>query len=227
MHDFHARSRGAIFVIAVAPDQRMCGVDPGVGAGCVAFARPRPGPSRMIRLTDMKTSPNQPLEPTETSTCRGSNMKGAPRVVSCLRGSAHRSARFPHMRVTPLLAALAILAGCASDDARLHGTWRSNREATVAALQQNPSLTNVPPARIERLKELYGHLTWTYSNGVAVSSFHGAREMWRYRIIDRGADFVVIRMKGMPDLWIRFVDGGKAYWVGGVAEYEERFDKVQ
>jgi hypothetical protein len=37
-------------------------------------------------------SSNQPHEPTETSSCRGSIIKGASRVPSCLRGSAHRSA---------------------------------------------------------------------------------------------------------------------------------------
>jgi hypothetical protein len=80
------------FVIAAAPDRRMCGIDPGAAAGPIAEASPRAGPSRMIRRTDMKTLPNQALEPTETSSCRGSISKGASRVPSCLRGSAHRSA---------------------------------------------------------------------------------------------------------------------------------------
>jgi hypothetical protein len=51
------------FVIAAAPDRRMCGVNPGAAAGGPAVASSRAGPSRMIRRTDMKTSPNQPLEP--------------------------------------------------------------------------------------------------------------------------------------------------------------------
>jgi hypothetical protein len=36
---------------------------------------------------------NQPLEPTETSSCRGSIFTGAFRVSPCLRGSVHRSAK--------------------------------------------------------------------------------------------------------------------------------------
>jgi hypothetical protein len=92
-HRLDRRSDRLAFVIAAAADRRMCGVDPGAGAGCVDVARPRAGPSRMMRLTDMKTSPNQPHEPTETSSCRGSIRKGASRVASCLRGSAHRSAQ--------------------------------------------------------------------------------------------------------------------------------------
>jgi uncharacterized protein YndB with AHSA1/START domain len=47
------------FVVAAAPDWRMCGVDPGAAAGCVDVARPRARPSRMRRSTDMKTSPSQ------------------------------------------------------------------------------------------------------------------------------------------------------------------------
>jgi hypothetical protein len=47
----------------------------------------------MISRTDMKPSPNQPLEPTETGSCRGSMFKGAFRVASCLRGSVQRYAK--------------------------------------------------------------------------------------------------------------------------------------
>jgi hypothetical protein len=48
-------------------------------------------PRRLRIMSDRL--PNQPPEPTETSTCRGSIIKGASRVPSCLRGSAHRSIR--------------------------------------------------------------------------------------------------------------------------------------
>jgi hypothetical protein len=44
----------------------------------------------MIRRTDMKTSPNQALEPTETSSSRGSIKQGVSRVSPCLRGSVQR-----------------------------------------------------------------------------------------------------------------------------------------
>jgi uncharacterized protein YceK len=47
----------------------------------------------MTRCTDMKTLPNQALEPTETSSCRRSIIEGASRVSPCLRGSVQRSIR--------------------------------------------------------------------------------------------------------------------------------------
>jgi ABC-type multidrug transport system fused ATPase/permease subunit len=62
----------------------------GVELRPAAVARPHAGPSRIIRRTDMKTSPNQALEPTETGSCRGSITQGASRVASCLRGSVQR-----------------------------------------------------------------------------------------------------------------------------------------
>jgi hypothetical protein len=48
-------------------------------------------PISVIR-SQKQSGSNQPLEPTETSSCRGSISKGAFRVASCLRGSVRRSA---------------------------------------------------------------------------------------------------------------------------------------
>jgi hypothetical protein len=58
------------FDIAAAGDWRMSGVDPGATAGDPAVTGPRAGPSRMIRRTDMKTSPNQALEPADDARMR-------------------------------------------------------------------------------------------------------------------------------------------------------------
>jgi hypothetical protein len=52
-------------------------------------------PRRLRIMSDRL--PNHPHEPTETSSYRGSIVKGASRVSPCLRGSAHRSAQ----RFTP------------------------------------------------------------------------------------------------------------------------------
>jgi hypothetical protein len=64
----------------------------------------------MTRHTDMKTSPNQALEPTETSSCRGSITQGASRVASCLRGSVQRS---PMRHIAHLGLALAVVSALA------------------------------------------------------------------------------------------------------------------
>jgi hypothetical protein len=145
--------------------------------------------------------------------------------------SVHRS----HViRSTPLFLFLALLVGCAHDDARLHGTWRSNQEAAVAAaFQRDPRWTNAPPEKVERFREMFGHLTLTYSNGVTTSLFHGKEESWRYQVVERGTDFVVIHSEAAldegRDIRIRFVDDGAGYWIdtGPLGfDLQERFDRV-
>ncbi len=134
---------------------------------------------------------------------------------------------------------LLLLAGCAHDDARLHGTWHSDRDATVAAaFQRDPRWTNATPEEIERFKDLYGHMTLTYSNGVVTSTYRGETSAFPYRVVRRGRDFVVIRLGGGAtdsgrDIRITFVDGGAAYWYeAGTDPFAgastlEKFDRVE
>jgi hypothetical protein len=64
--------------------------------GCAACDHPRHlrDPRALPRhgVLSYLTRSNQALEPTETSSCRGSAIKGASRVSPCLRGSVQRSA---------------------------------------------------------------------------------------------------------------------------------------
>jgi hypothetical protein len=129
------------------------------------------------------------------------------------------------MRFIPLI--LVLLVGCAHDDPRLPGTWHSNREATVAAaFQRDARWTNAPPERVERFRDLFGHLSITYSNRVATTDFRGKVETFRYRVVRRGDDFVVLDGP-LGEYRIRFVDGGRSYWVDSGFGIEERFDRVQ
>lgn len=138
------------------------------------------------------------------------------------------------MKLSPLIFVLGFLAGCATDDTRLHGTWRSNREATVtAAFQRDPRWTNAPPEKVERFRDMFGHMTLTYSNGMVTSSFHGKVDSFSYRVVERGSDFLVMRtdtlMDKDRDIRVRFVDGGSGYWVDtGPLGFglQERFDRV-
>src|SRR5579864_8463963 len=118
------------------------------------------------------------------------------------------------MKFISLLFLVALLAGCAThrDDARLQGTWHSNQEATVAtAFQRDPRWTNAPPERVARFRDIFGHITVTYSHGVATSDYRCQVDSFRYRVIERGADYIVIRseapMDKGRDIRIRFVDG--------------------
>jgi hypothetical protein len=138
------------------------------------------------------------------------------------------------MKFAPFIFLL-ILFGCAHDDPRLHGTWHSNRDATVAAaFQRDPRWTNAPPEKVERFSDVFGHMTITYSNGVQTADYKGDVESFRYRVVKRGPDYVVIRsdatMDKGRDIRIRFVDGDTGYWIdAGPLGFgmEERFDRVQ
>jgi len=139
------------------------------------------------------------------------------------------------MRFTPFVLALALLAGCAHDDPRLQGTWHSNRDATVAAaFQRDPRWTNAPPEKVERFRDMFGHMTITYTKGTMTSDYRGEVSSFPYRVVESGSNFVVIRSDAPldkdRDIRIRFVDGDSGYWIDtGPLGFglEERFDRVK
>jgi hypothetical protein len=142
------------------------------------------------------------------------------------------------MRYLIFLIAGAMMVGCASNkyDKRLNGTWHSNRDETVAAaFRRDSRWTNVPPAKLEQFKQLFGHLTVTYSGTRITVDNEGRKSHLTYHVIERGGDHVTIRTKGggfsdeIP-MRIQFVDNGEGYWNNGgrfLGEEEEKFDKVQ
>jgi hypothetical protein len=139
------------------------------------------------------------------------------------------------MRFTRFALLLAALTGCSRDDARLHGTWRSNRDATVAAaFQRDPRWTNAPPQKVEHFRDMFGHMTVTYSN--CVGSVHNRDETYtfHYRVVGRSPGHVAMRddspMDMGRDIRIRFENGNTTYWIDtGPLGFglEERFDKIQ
>lgn len=139
------------------------------------------------------------------------------------------------MRFTPFIFLLALAAGCTRDDPRLQGTWRSNRDATVSvAFQRDPRWTNAPPERVARFKDMFGHMTITYTKGTMMSDYRGEVGSFAYRVLEKGSNYVVIRsdapLEKDRDIRIRFVDGDGAYWIdtGPLGNgLEERFDRVK
>jgi hypothetical protein len=134
-----------------------------------------------------------------------------------------------------LMLLLVLTAGCTRQDARLEGTWHSNRDATVAAaFQRDPRWTNAPAEKVELFRGLFGQMTITYSKGSVRTDCLGVVASFSYRVLESGSNFVVIHSdapldKGR-DIHIRFVDGDSGFWIdtgplgGGI---EERFNKVK
>lgn len=140
------------------------------------------------------------------------------------------------MKFTTLLPTAALLAGCAThrDDARLQGTWISNRDATVgAAFERDPRWTSASPEKVQQFKDFFGHMTVTFSHGIETANCDGAVCLFDYHLVKQGTDYVIIRddapMRDGQDIRIRFVDGNTGCWIDtwpvGL-ENQERFDKV-
>ena len=139
------------------------------------------------------------------------------------------------MRFKPFFLILPVVTGCTHDDPRLQGAWHSNRDATVAAIfQHDPRWTNSTPKQIEGFRDMFGYTTITYDKGTMTIDARWQVHSYRYRVVDRGPDYVVIRSDAATykdhDLRLRFVDGDSGYWIetGGLGSgLEERFDKVK
>ncbi len=142
------------------------------------------------------------------------------------------------MRLLIIIGLLAFAAGCSTPetgltDHRLIGTWRSNREQTMANLfKSDPSWTNATPENLQKLRSVFGQMTITYGKGTIVAHFGAREQQLGYTVVERGPDYVVIQIKGGVEDGqqerLRFVDGDKAYWIHSLqaATIEERFDKV-
>jgi hypothetical protein len=144
------------------------------------------------------------------------------------------------MRYSMIVALSLLVAGCATSqkyDSRLNGTWRSNRDESVAAaFQRDPRWTNAPPEKLAKFRDMFGHMTVTYSKDEVCT--HDRDKQWtmHYRTLDHGQDYVVIQTRGggFADglkMRIRFVDGGNAYWIDsgrllGSDTPKEKFDRV-
>jgi hypothetical protein len=134
------------------------------------------------------------------------------------------------MKFAPFILVLGLIATSDTDDTRLNGTWHSNRDETVAdAFKRDPRWTNASPAKIAGFRDLFGHMTITYSNGIGTSLYDGKESTWHYRVVERGNDFVVIRSDAWGEKRIRFVNGDQGYWIDAgfpARGLQEKFDRV-
>jgi hypothetical protein len=144
---------------------------------------------------------------------------------------------------------LLLSGGCVvSDDSRLQGTWKSDREATVAAVfAKDPRWTNASPEHIGNFTNMFGQmiltysnysiriqrpaLTATFSNGMEKIQIPAVDEMLKYRVVQKDSNSVVIRpdsgLEKGQKIRIRFVDGGNGYWTETMdSNNEEKFDRI-
>lgn len=136
------------------------------------------------------------------------------------------------MNILPLLLIAAIATGCTSTyDARLNGTWKSNREATIAEVfRRDPRWQETSPEKAEAYKDIYGHMVLTYTDNVVSMQNQWDSGTFEYRVVDRGEDYVIIRTKGGfaddLDCRIDFDDDLSGYWIDSGWPTPEKFDKI-
>ena len=81
---------------------------------------------------------------------------------------------------------IALLTGCAGvRDTRLHGTWVSDRAATV---EHNRGVS--PNMDWEKYSQIFGHLRITYDATTAISDFQGNTERRPLRLVRNDAESV-------------------------------------
>ena len=155
-----------------------------------------------------------------------------------------------------LLMLTGLLVGCSDDDPRLQGTWKSNREETVAAVfKDDPKWAAATSERKEEFSRFFGNMTITYSNQVATMvtpaiqmrsmTLPASTNTSRYKVVERGPNHVVLEVEEdevaqqiAQELSlssqgnirrIEFVEDAKGYWTEmgfPMADKKEKFDRV-
>ncbi len=126
-----------------------------------------------------------------------------------------------------------ILSGCANRyDKRLEGTWKSNRNDTVAEFKQrfpNRFRLNEDSGREEKFAQLFGHMNHTFTDTDLTVEYKGNVFTVKYKVIELGKDFVIIRTsdEDLGDMKIRFVDNFDSYWTNEDSDFSEKFTKIK
>ena len=139
--------------------------------------------------------------------------------------------RFAHLVL--VCSCLVGLIGCRSprQEARLQGTWHSNKDETVSAWRREGVLPSKVIDRFEQ--EVLGKMTVTYSERRVTSRSGDWTEVSEYRVVESGDDFVVFDQysdvyKRVLRWKVRFVEDG--YWIYNdeiLKGYTEKFDRVR
>ncbi len=81
----------------------------------------------------------------------------------------------------------------------LQGSWRSDREGTIAELKKNALWT---PKRLESISELLKDLIVTYKGTKCITKMDGWERRYTFRVVSEKANTVVLEWKD-PDLGLQ------------------------
>ncbi len=143
-----------------------------------------------------------------------------------------RSLIFPVFKSACVIFVCAV-AGCffsRPEDPRLQGTFKSDRESTMAYLQSTGAYTD---KQLDAMGGLYGELVVKYHRNTYTATIDGKKIRGNFRVIEQTQDTLVIEC---PDGLINdtmtnritFTDDG--FWVNPYSitkPYEEKFIRVE
>ena len=113
---------------------------------------------------------------------------------------------------------------------RLQGTWRSNKEETVAAWRRDGLIASRVIDQFE--KDVLGKMTVTFAGRRVTSTSGDWTEIGDYQLVESGTDYVIYNLFSKVHgrdlrMMVRFVKGG--YWISNdeiLKGYTEKFDRV-
>jgi hypothetical protein len=112
-------------------------------------------------------------------------------------------------------------------DARLLGTWKSDRRKTFKTFRPKPGAS---PAAIKRLKAMFGKLIIRWGKGNYFTELDGHRDSFKYEVVAREMDSVVIRVQDslLCQPQIRLITfEGDYYYISLGAHMSEYFRRVR
>jgi hypothetical protein len=122
------------------------------------------------------------------------------------------------------------ISGCATlYDERLLGSWRSDREGTVAEYNRRfPKRFEGKPEKKEKFERIFGNLTHTFTRKDLSVEYEDSVFTVGYKVLKLEKDYVLIKTYGEDgeEIKIRFVDNLNSYWVNEDSDFPEKFTKI-
>jgi hypothetical protein len=122
------------------------------------------------------------------------------------------------------------LSGCASQyDKRLLGSWRSDREGTVAEFNRRfPDRFKGKPEKKEKFAKIFGKMNHTFTPKELTVKYDDCVFTVDYKVLKIEKDNVLIKTLGEDgeEIKIRFVDNFNSYWVNEGSDFSEKFIKI-
>ncbi len=134
------------------------------------------------------------------------------------------------MKQILLISIILLFSGCtARYDERLLGSWKSDREGTVAEfVRRFPDRFEGKPEKKEKFSKIFGHQTHTFTPNDVTVEFPDSAYTIRYKVLEIGNDYVLIETYGEygDEIKIKFTDNFNSFWLNEDSSFLEKYTKI-